>query len=129
MHTAAASSSTRATATCSAFGALHAAIFSAIGVQRDLAREEWCADYELRVRIGMHTGEVVVDDSGDLFGKHVVVAARIGALADGGEILVLVARARDRRTTRRRHVRVAARRRAAGDRGVETVWTVNWREE
>jgi class 3 adenylate cyclase len=36
----------------------------------------------------MHTGEVVVDDHGDMFGKHVVVAARVGALAEGEEILV-----------------------------------------
>ena len=43
---------------------------------------------ELRVRIGLHTGEVLVDDGGDLFGKHVVVAARIGASPQGGEILV-----------------------------------------
>jgi adenylate cyclase len=31
---------------------------------------------------------VLVDDDGDLFGKHVVVAARIANLAEGGEILV-----------------------------------------
>ncbi len=38
--------------------------------------------------MGVHTGEVLARDDGDLFGKHVVVAARIGALADGAEILV-----------------------------------------
>jgi adenylate cyclase len=36
----------------------------------------------------MHTGEAIVDRSGDLFGRHVIVAARVANLADGGEILV-----------------------------------------
>lgn len=42
----------------------------------------------LRVRMGAHTGEVLMQDDGDLFGKHVIVAARVGALATGGQILV-----------------------------------------
>ena len=42
----------------------------------------------LRVRVGLHTGEVIQDDDGDLFGKHVVLAARIANEATGGEILV-----------------------------------------
>ena len=42
----------------------------------------------IRVRVGMHTGEVIVDDDGDMFGQHVNMAARIGAQAEGGEILV-----------------------------------------
>ena len=41
----------------------------------------------LRVRIGMHTGEAIEED-GDLFGKPVVLAARIANQASGGEILV-----------------------------------------
>jgi class 3 adenylate cyclase len=35
----------------------------------------------------MHTGEVIVE-SGDIFGKHVMMAARVGGVAQGGEILV-----------------------------------------
>lgn len=42
----------------------------------------------VRVRIGMHTGEAIRQDSGDLFGRHVIIAARVGATAAGGEILV-----------------------------------------
>ncbi len=42
----------------------------------------------LRIRVGMHTGEVIVDDEGDLFGMHVHYAARIAGHAAGGEILV-----------------------------------------
>jgi class 3 adenylate cyclase len=41
----------------------------------------------LRIRIGMHTGEAIVDND-DLFGRPVVLAARIANQARGGEILV-----------------------------------------
>lgn len=42
----------------------------------------------VRIRIGMHTGEAIRQDSGDLFGRHVIIAARVGAMAAGGEVLV-----------------------------------------
>ena len=41
----------------------------------------------LRIRIGLNAGEPIEED-GDLFGATVIVAARIAAKADGGEILV-----------------------------------------
>ena len=41
----------------------------------------------LRVRMGLHTGEVIPEE-GDFFGKNVILAARIAAQACGGEILV-----------------------------------------
>jgi adenylate cyclase len=41
----------------------------------------------LRVRMGLHTGEVISEE-GDYFGKNVILAARIAAEALGGEILV-----------------------------------------
>ena len=111
------------------FRSAHAALFCAIGIQRDLARREWCADYEFRERMGLHTGEVVMDDTGDLFGKHVVVAARIAALAAGGEILVssLVRQIAEPRGAitfvSPRDVELR------GISGVETVWAVNWHDE
>lgn len=64
-------------------------LLASIGLQRDLTKmEESDAENAVSVRIGLHTGEVLQDDDGDLFGRHVVVAARIGALADGRQILV-----------------------------------------
>jgi class 3 adenylate cyclase len=57
-------------------------------VQRELdefAREQ--PDMGVRVRVGVHTGEVIAEQ-GDIFGKHVMLAARVGGLAAGGEILV-----------------------------------------
>ena len=41
----------------------------------------------MRVRMGLHTGEVIAEE-GDFFGKNVILAARIAAQASGGEILV-----------------------------------------
>ena len=41
----------------------------------------------IRIRIGLHTGEAIVDADGALLGKHIIMAARIANLADGGQIL------------------------------------------
>jgi class 3 adenylate cyclase len=79
------------------FRSAHQALLAGIGMQRDLARlgpsllpdePELEDGPRLRVRMGAHTGEVLMQDDGDLFGKHVIVAARVGALARGGQILV-----------------------------------------
>jgi class 3 adenylate cyclase len=111
------------------FRSARGALRSAIGLQRDLAANNWAPEgKELRVRIGMHTGEVVVDDSGDLFGKHVVVAARIGALAKGGEILVsslLRQIAEPRGDIVFHSPRVVE---LKGIDAAETVWAVDWHD-
>jgi adenylate cyclase len=71
------------------FRSARGAIVAAIGIQRDLTRHgEAFPDQSTHVRMGVHTGEVLSRDDGDLFGRHVVIAARIGALAAGAEILV-----------------------------------------
>ncbi len=60
----------------------------AIAIQRafaERARDE--SGEKLRVRMGLHTGEVIAE-AGDFFGKNVILAARIAAQANGGEILV-----------------------------------------
>lgn len=41
----------------------------------------------MRVRIGLHAGTAVSCD-GDYFGRNVAKAARVAALAEGGQILV-----------------------------------------
>ena len=64
------------------------ALECAIDVQRAFAERERDGEGEtLRVRIGLHTGEVISEE-GDYFGKNVILAARIAAQAVGGEILV-----------------------------------------
>lgn len=71
------------------FRSARQALLACIGMQRDLERlATSTSEPTVRVRMGAHTGEVIMQDDGDLFGKHVIVAARVGALADGGQILV-----------------------------------------
>ena len=70
-----------------AFASARRAITCARGIQ-DAVREQLGdhPDGPVRVRIGLHTGEAIRQDS-DYYGKHVVVAARIAAHAHGDEIL------------------------------------------
>ena len=58
-------------------------------VQRDFAEHSAAnPDEEISIRVGLHIGEVIVGDDGDLFGRHVNFAARVANEAHGGEILV-----------------------------------------
>jgi len=66
------------------FAGARPALRCAVDVQRALPLE---SAPDLRVRMGMHTGEPVVTED-DLHGRTVVKAARIAGLAKGGEILV-----------------------------------------
>ncbi len=65
--------------------ALHA-LRCAIAIQRDLAKRNEGAADPIRVRMGLHTGEVI-KEANDFFGKNVILAARIAAQAVGGQIL------------------------------------------
>jgi class 3 adenylate cyclase len=68
-----------------AFQSPGAALDAGAAIQRALdAHEPLAPD----VRIGVHTGGAFHKDGGDYAGEGVHVAARIGALAKGGEILV-----------------------------------------
>lgn len=70
-----------------AFNSARRALQCAIGIQRALATHRWSRpDTSLHVRIGVHSGEVIADD-GDLFGRNVIMASRIAALAGPDEIL------------------------------------------
>jgi eukaryotic-like serine/threonine-protein kinase len=71
-----------------AFSSAGEGIQCAIDVQRDLAEHgERNPEEQLRIRIGLHTGETLRAEE-DFFGKNVILAARIAARASGGEILV-----------------------------------------
>jgi len=67
-----------------AFQSARKALQCAIETQRAFAET---AEPPIRVRIGLHTGEVIREGE-DFFGKHVNLAARIAGQASGGEILV-----------------------------------------
>jgi class 3 adenylate cyclase len=63
------------------------AVAAAAAAQRALAAHEWPQGAELRVRMGIHTGEPSVGGEGYL-GVDVVRAARICSAANGGQVLV-----------------------------------------
>ena len=71
-----------------AFPSVRNALVCAIAIQRELEeRNIESPGEELRVRIGINTGEVTVEGD-DIYGQAVNAAARIAAKANGGEILV-----------------------------------------
>ena len=63
------------------------AVAGAVGAQRALAEHEWPDRAEVKVRMGLHTGEPSVGDEGYL-GLDVVRAARICSAGHGGQILL-----------------------------------------
>lgn len=70
------------------FGAASDAVAAAVAMQQAMARYNRRTDRlaELSVRIGLSVGDVTWE-GGDCFGTPVVEAARLQALADGGQIL------------------------------------------
>jgi class 3 adenylate cyclase/pimeloyl-ACP methyl ester carboxylesterase len=66
------------------FGSVTKAVECAIALQRAVAERE---GEPLNVRVGLNAGEPIEED-GDLFGATVILASRIAAKAEGGEILV-----------------------------------------
>lgn len=70
-----------------AFPSARRAIQCARAIQTAIARDLGeHPNGQIRVRIGLHTGEAIRDES-DFYGKNVVIAARIADQAVGGEIL------------------------------------------
>jgi class 3 adenylate cyclase len=69
------------------FTRARAAIEGAVAAQRALAAHPWPEGVELRVRMGIHTGEPVRVGTGYL-GSDVNHAARLCGLATGGQIVV-----------------------------------------
>ena len=73
------------------FGSVTQAMDCAIALQRAFAAHN--ADVgpthasPLHVRVGLNAGEPIAEE-GDLFGATVILAARIAAKAEGGEILI-----------------------------------------
>jgi len=63
------------------------AVSAAVEAQRSLRGHTWPAGSEVRVRMGLHTGEPQLGEEGYL-GLDVVRAARISAAGHGGQILI-----------------------------------------
>ena len=69
------------------FGSVSKAVECAIALQRAFARHNETGEEPLNIRVGLNVGEPI-EDGGDLFGATVILAARIAAKAESGEILV-----------------------------------------
>ena len=111
-----------------AFSDVAAALECAVAIQRAIADDNLQHPTEkIEVRIGLNCGQAIKEEE-DFFGGAVIVAARLGALAKGGQIFVSEA------------VRVLAglpegigyvrrgRRKLKGLEGSYDVWSVPWRE-
>jgi class 3 adenylate cyclase len=72
---------------CAAFSAARAGLDAALAAQRNLAAEAWPTSRPILVRMGLHAG-VCEERDGDYFGPAVNRAARLLAVARGGQVLV-----------------------------------------
>lgn len=63
------------------------AVQAAVDLQRAHAKASWPGGLQVRVRLGLHTGEPAVGDEG-YTGIDVVRASRIAAVGGGGQVLV-----------------------------------------
>jgi predicted ATPase/class 3 adenylate cyclase len=70
-----------------AFATASAAVMAAVRGQRDLESHAWAAGRRVRVRMGLHTGEAITTRGGYV-GLAVHRAARVAALAHGGQMLL-----------------------------------------
>lgn len=72
------------------FGGAADALGAAVAMQQAVAAADALAPDEVRlaIRVGVHTGEPIETEQGELFGIAVVVARRLCDLAAAGEILV-----------------------------------------
>jgi len=110
-----------------AFAAPEQAVRSAIAIQMAFEKGKRKGKATVLIRIGIHHGDVVHRDN-DIFGRNVAQAARVAALAEGGEILVseavadAIAECEDIALTEPREVQLKG---LAGDHVVSTVdWAV-----
>jgi class 3 adenylate cyclase len=96
------------------------AVRASLGVQRLMAERniEVPADKRLVFRMGIHLGDVIVDND-DIFGDGVNIAARLQEIAGAGWYLPVASRPRDdpqeyRRAVPRRRAEGAEKHRRAG---------------
>jgi class 3 adenylate cyclase len=68
------------------FSSATRALECAIAMQRAFAEHNESAEEPIQVRVGLNAGEPIAEEE-DLFGTAVIMAARIAAKAEGGEIL------------------------------------------
>ena len=72
---------------CVAFARAEAAVEAAIAAQRGLGSESWPPGSEIRVRMGLHTGEAQ-ERAGNYFGPALNRIGRLHAVAHGRQVVV-----------------------------------------
>jgi class 3 adenylate cyclase/pimeloyl-ACP methyl ester carboxylesterase len=72
------------------FTSVSKAVECAIALQRAFDERNASAPEPVTIRVGLNAGEPIQED-GDLFGETVILAARIAAQAQGGEVLASMA--------------------------------------
>jgi len=77
----------RADESFTVFTGAEAGVAAAVSLQRALEAATWPGGSRVRVRAGLHSGEVTLGDTGYV-GLAVHAAARVSAAAQGGQILV-----------------------------------------
>src|SRR6476646_11402665 len=70
-----------------AFARAKSAVAAAVSAQHELAEHEWPDGGQVRVRMGLHTGEPAVGEE-RYVGLGVHRAARVGAVGHGGQVLL-----------------------------------------
>ena len=111
-----------------AFKDVPAAVSCAIEIQRALATGRLAQDPPVRVRIGLHTGEVTKTGR-DYFGLNVAVAARVADEAEGGEILVSSAVRNRAAQADGVHYGKGRRVRLKGISEAETLYPIRWQRD
>ena len=71
-----------------AFAGAGDALKAAVEAQRHLHEHDWPGGLDVRVRMGLHTGEGRVVDDDQYVGMDVHRAARIAAIGHGGQVLI-----------------------------------------
>lgn len=64
------------------------AVACALELQRTFQTTEWPEPVELWIRMGLHTGDTQIAADGNYYGPTMIRAARLRALAHGGQILI-----------------------------------------
>jgi DNA-binding NarL/FixJ family response regulator/class 3 adenylate cyclase len=70
-----------------AFGGVQAAVGAALAIQREHESHSWPGSRDVRVRIGIHTGEPAIEED-DYVGIDVHHVARLCAAGHGGQVLL-----------------------------------------
>ena len=105
-----------------------AALNSARIMQEWVTRQEALGQSTIAVRVGCHFGPVIIENSEDLFGDSVNVAARVAAMAKAGQVLTTEDTVATLSGPLRDSIRVLGRFAIRGKREDLTLYELLWQE-